>query len=83
MARGNAAAGCFVCRKPVPADRRRTVRQQPVRPQVRLLLPGGPVGADDLAIVSRLAPGSSGGPVNLGHLLIAPHACLRSQDPVA
>jgi histidine triad (HIT) family protein len=60
MAHMNAAAECFVCRK-----------HQERGP----LLPGGPVGEDDLAIVSHLAPGapgSSGGPVYLGHLLVEP-----------
>jgi histidine triad (HIT) family protein len=60
MGHGNAAAGCFVCRK-----------HQERGP----LLPGGPVGEDDLAIVSHLAPGAPGssvGPVYLGHLLVEP-----------
>jgi diadenosine tetraphosphate (Ap4A) HIT family hydrolase len=38
-------------------------------------VPGGPVGEDELAIVSHLtpaAPGSSGAPVYLGHLLVEP-----------
>lgn len=51
---------CFVCRKH---------REQ------GSLLPGGPVGADDLVLVSHLspgAPGRSGHPVYLGHLLVEP-----------
>ena len=56
----SAAAQCFVCRK-----------HQERGP----LLPGGPVGEDELAVVSHLAsaaPGRSGGPVYLGHLLVEP-----------
>lgn len=56
----SATAECFVCRKH---------REQGP------LLPGGPVGQDELAIVSHLAPvapGRSGGPVYLGHLLVEP-----------
>ena len=54
------AAECFVCRKH---------REQGP------LLPGGPVGEDELVIVSHLtpaAPGRPGGPVYLGHLLVEP-----------
>ena len=53
MAHGAAAAQCFVCRKH---------REQGP------LLPGGPVGEDELVVVSHLAPaapGRSGGPVYL------------------
>jgi len=60
MADGAAAAECFVCRKH---------REQGP------LLPGGPVGEDELVVVSHLAPaapGRSGGPVYLGHLLVEP-----------
>ena len=60
MAHGAAAAECFVCRKH---------REQGP------LLPGGPVGEDELVVVSHLAPaapGRSGGPVYLGHLLVEP-----------
>jgi histidine triad (HIT) family protein len=60
MACGDATAKCFVCRKH---------RQQ------GSLLPGGPVGQDELTVVSHLspdAPGRSGGPVYLGHLLVEP-----------
>jgi histidine triad (HIT) family protein len=55
----DAAADCFVCRK--HRDR-------------GSLLPGGPVGEDDLVIVSHLAPGAPGrsGPVYLGHLFVEP-----------
>jgi len=56
----SAAAQCFVCRK-----------HQERGP----LLPGGPVGEDELAVVSHLAPaapGRPGGPVYLGHLLVEP-----------
>lgn len=56
----SAAAECFVCQKH---------RQQGA------LLPGGPVGQDDLVIVSHLAPAApdrSAGPVYLGHLLVEP-----------
>jgi diadenosine tetraphosphate (Ap4A) HIT family hydrolase len=51
---------CFVCRK----HRERGS-----------LLPGGPVGEDELVVVSHLspaAPGRAGGPVYLGHLLVEP-----------
>ena len=51
---------CFVCRK--------HAEQGP-------LLPGGPVGEDDLVIVSHLspqAPGRDGTGVYLGHLLVEP-----------
>jgi histidine triad (HIT) family protein len=54
------AAECFVCRK----HRERGP-----------LLPGGPVGEDELVIVSHLtpaAPGRAGGPVYLGHLFVEP-----------
>jgi histidine triad (HIT) family protein len=54
------AAECFVCRKH---------REQGP------LLPGGPVGEDELVIVSHLtpaAPDRPGGPVYLGHLLVEP-----------
>lgn len=60
MTYGAAAAQCFVCRKH---------REQGP------LLPGGPVGEDELVVVSHLAPaapGRSGGPVYLGHLLVEP-----------
>ena len=60
MARSDAIAECFVCRKH---------REQGP------LLPGGPVGDDELAVVSHLppaAPGLPGGPVYLGHLLVEP-----------
>jgi histidine triad (HIT) family protein len=60
MAAEDAAAECFVCRK--HRDR-------------GSLLPGGPVGEDDLVIVSHLAPdapGRSGRPVYLGHLFVEP-----------
>jgi histidine triad (HIT) family protein len=53
-------ADCFVCRKH---------REQ------GYLVPGGPVGADDLVLVSHLspgAPGRSGHPIYLGHLLVEP-----------
>lgn len=56
----NSGSDCFVCRKH---------REQ------GSLLPGGPVGADDLVLVSHLspgAPGRSGHPVYLGHLLVEP-----------
>jgi histidine triad (HIT) family protein len=56
----DASSDCFVCRK----HRERGT-----------LVPGGPVGEDELVIVSHLtpaAPGSSGGPVYLGHLLVEP-----------
>ena len=59
MADGDAAA-CFACRKH---------REQ------GLLLPGGPVGEDELTMVSHVspvAPGRSGDPVYLGHLLVEP-----------
>ncbi len=54
------AAECFVCRKH---------REQGP------LLPGGPVGEDELVIVSHLtpaAPDRPSGPVYLGHLLVEP-----------
>jgi histidine triad (HIT) family protein len=54
------AAECFVCRKH---------REQGP------LLPGGPVGEDELVIVSHLAPAAPdrpSGPVYLGHLLVEP-----------
>ena len=38
-------------------------------------MPGGPVGVDELVIVSHLtplAPGRDGGPVYLGHLFVEP-----------
>jgi histidine triad (HIT) family protein len=60
MALKDATAECFVCRK-------HRVRGS--------LVPGGPVGEDDLVIVSHLtsdAPGSSGRPVCLGHLFVEP-----------
>jgi histidine triad (HIT) family protein len=60
MAGVGAAADCFVCRK--HAER-------------GALLPGGPVGEDELAVVSHLtpaAPGRPGGPVYLGHLFVEP-----------
>ena len=56
----DAASDCFVCRK----HRERGS-----------LLPGGPVGEDDLVVVSHLspdAPGRSGAPVYLGHLFVEP-----------
>jgi histidine triad (HIT) family protein len=56
----SASADCFVCRK--HRDR-------------GPLLPGGPVGEDELVVVSHLAtaaPGRPGGPVYLGHLLVEP-----------
>jgi hypothetical protein len=51
------APECFVCHK-----------HQARGP----LMPGGPVGEDDLVVVSHLAPGSSGRPVYLGHLFVEP-----------
>jgi histidine triad (HIT) family protein len=60
MAAADASAGCFVCRK----HRERGP-----------LLPGGPVGEDDLVVVSHLtphAPGRAGHPVYLGHLFVEP-----------
>ncbi len=60
MAPEDASAECFVCRK----HRERGA-----------LVPGGPVGEDEFAIVSHLtpaAPGSSGAPVYLGHLFVEP-----------
>jgi histidine triad (HIT) family protein len=60
MAGHDTAAECFVCRKH---------REQGA------LLPGGPVGQDEMVVVSHLspaAPGRSGGPVYLGHLLVEP-----------
>jgi histidine triad (HIT) family protein len=60
MALEDASAECFVCRK----HRERGS-----------LVPGGPVGEDDLVIVSHLtpaAPGGSGRPVYLGHLFVEP-----------
>jgi histidine triad (HIT) family protein len=56
----SAPAECFVCRKH---------REQGP------LLPGGAAGGDELAVVSHLspvAPGRSGDPVYLGHLLVEP-----------
>ena len=56
----SAAAGCFVCRKH---------REQ------GSLLPGGPVGEDELVVVSHLAPsgpGRPGGPAYLGYLFVEP-----------
>jgi histidine triad (HIT) family protein len=53
----DASADCFVCRK----HRERGS-----------LVPGGPVGLDDLVMVSHLTPGSSGRPVYLGHLFVEP-----------
>jgi len=50
---------CFVCRKHEDAA----------------LMPGGPIAADDLAVVSHVspcAPGASGGVVYLGHLVVEP-----------
>ena len=55
-----AEADCFVCRK----HRERGS-----------LLPGDPVGEDDLVVVSHLspdAPGRAGQPVYLGHLFVEP-----------
>jgi diadenosine tetraphosphate (Ap4A) HIT family hydrolase len=60
MAHRDTTAECFVCRKH---------REQ------GSLLPGGPVGEDELTVVSHLAPaapGRAGGPVYLGHLLVEP-----------
>ncbi len=60
MASEGAAVECFVCRKH---------REQGA------LLPGGPVGEDDMIIVSHLAPqapGLEGRPVYLGHLFVEP-----------
>jgi histidine triad (HIT) family protein len=60
MATDDPAPDCFVCRK---------------HTQQGSLLPGGPVGQDDLVIVSHLtpaAPGRSGRPAYLGHLLVEP-----------
>jgi diadenosine tetraphosphate (Ap4A) HIT family hydrolase len=57
---GSPAAECFVCRKH---------REQGP------LLPGGPVGQDDLVVVSHLSPAAPGRPghhVYLGHLLVEP-----------
>jgi histidine triad (HIT) family protein len=54
-----AAGGCFVCRK----------HRDPA------LMPGGPVAADDLVVVSHVsprAPGAPGGLVYLGHLVVEP-----------
>ena len=62
------AAECFVCRKH---------REQGP------LLPGGPVGEDELVIVSHLtpaAPDRPSGPVYLGHLLVD-HAVTRPALP--
>jgi histidine triad (HIT) family protein len=56
----SAAAECFVCRKH---------REQGP------LLPGGPVGEDELVVVSHLAPsapGRRGGLAYLGHLFVEP-----------
>jgi histidine triad (HIT) family protein len=53
------AALCFVCRKHHDAS----------------LMPGGPVGADELVVVSHLSPqspGRDGDPVYLGHLFVEP-----------
>jgi histidine triad (HIT) family protein len=58
MASEDRPADCFVCRK--HRDR-------------GSLLPGGPVGEDELIMVSHLspdAPGRSGRPVYLGHLFV-------------
>jgi len=55
-----AATDCFVCRK---------------HAEQGALLPGGPVGEDELVVVSHLspaAPGRPGGPVYLGHLFVEP-----------
>ncbi|HEX9538425.1 MAG TPA: hypothetical protein VGA04_09665 [Streptosporangiaceae bacterium] len=60
MARRDAITECFACRK---------------HREEGPLLPGGPVGDDELAVVSQLppaAPGLPGGPVYLGHLLVEP-----------
>ena len=60
MAGIGTATDCFVCRK---------------HAEPGPLLPGGPVGEDELAVVSHLAPaapGRSGGPVYLGHLFVEP-----------
>jgi diadenosine tetraphosphate (Ap4A) HIT family hydrolase len=51
------SAECFVCHK-------HQTRES--------LMPGGPVGEDDLVVVSHLAPGGSGRPVYLGHLFVEP-----------
>jgi histidine triad (HIT) family protein len=51
---------CFVCRKHAARG---------------ALLPGGPIGEDELVIVSHLspqAPGRDGAAVYLGHLLVGP-----------
>jgi diadenosine tetraphosphate (Ap4A) HIT family hydrolase len=50
---------CFVCRKHQDAT----------------LMPGGPIAADDLAVVSHVsprAPGTTSGVVYLGHLVVEP-----------
>jgi len=60
MAGIGTATDCFVCRK---------------HAEPGPLLPGGPVGEDELAVVSHLAPaapGRPGGPVYLGHLFVEP-----------
>ena len=60
MAGVGAAADCFVCRK---------------HTEQGAWMPGGPVGEDELVVVSHLtpaAPGRAGGPVYLGHLFVEP-----------
>ena len=52
-----ATAECFVCRK----HRERET-----------LVPGGPVGEDELVMVSHAIPGPSGRPAYLGHLFVEP-----------
>ena len=48
---------CFVCRK--HRDR-------------GPLMPGGPIAADELTLVSHIPPGPSGAPAYLGHLFVEP-----------
>ena len=51
--------GCFVCAKHRDGEP----------------MPGGPVGSDDLVVVSHVspdAPGQNGAPVYLGHLVVEP-----------
>ena len=47
-------------------------------------MPGGPIAADDLAIVSHVsprAPGTTSGLVYLGHLVVEP-AAMRPDGPI-
>lgn len=60
MVTENTPSSCFVCRK---------------HQDQGSLLPGGPVGQDDLVVVSHLspdAPGHAGRPVYLGYLFVEP-----------